>query len=132
MLIRVVAIIFKNEFDEILVFKRGQDTSYCPGMYHLLAGKIDEGEIPRETLGREVFEEIQVKDFKVVREFPMYPDVWEEDDYEIYLFEGFLNKDTEMVLDREHEFCKWMKPSEVKELDCTPALLRDMEVMGLR
>ncbi len=53
-----VSAFLKNDKGEYLFLKRSNDSSWAPSMFDLPGGKMEWGEHPLDTLGRELMEEI--------------------------------------------------------------------------
>jgi 8-oxo-dGTP pyrophosphatase MutT (NUDIX family) len=97
----------------ILLLRRAKDVRLFPGHWHGPAGKIEEGESPKQTIIREAFEEIGVKvdpflGAVVVNKAPNFNHtelIWKE----IGLF--FVVKDSEEVPMRKephlHDAMEW-------------------------
>lgn len=58
---------------KVLMLKRPDDARSFPGVWSLVAGKIDKGELPAETARRELMEETKIQVFNPDRtEMPVY------------------------------------------------------------
>jgi 8-oxo-dGTP diphosphatase len=57
----IVAAIILNEKGEVLLQKKDLDYHWFPGYWGFFGGEIKSGEIPRDALKRELFEELRCK-----------------------------------------------------------------------
>lgn len=113
-----VAVFLVWERDGRYLFSKRKNTGYCDGFYTIPAGHIDEGEVPRVALVREVEEEIglhiNVDDLEFVHS------LYSKDQYTHYYFK--LRKESQGYggepFNREPEKCdelRWALPQELKE-----------------
>lgn len=105
------------EDGKILCAQRGADKS-LPLLWEFPGGKIEDGELPQEALRREIQEEMKCD-----------VEIGEQVEHTVYEYNfGIVHlttfycylKSGEPIL-TEHEAIKWLKPSELAELDWAPA-----------
>ncbi|MDR0846153.1 MAG: (deoxy)nucleoside triphosphate pyrophosphohydrolase [Lactobacillales bacterium] len=126
-LIKVVgAIIIKD--DEILCAQRGYEKS-LPGLWEFPGGKIEQNETPREALKRELVEELHID---VQPDEQPFETTTYEYDFGIIELTTFICEitDNQQPILTEHIAIKWLKPSELNELDWAPADLPAVEKLG--
>lgn len=118
--VRVVAAVIKaeNEQDEPIIFATQRGYGDFKGGWEFPGGKIEEGETPQEALVREIKEEldteISVGELIDTIEYD-YPTFHLSMD--CFLCE-IVNGD--LVL-KEHEAARWLKKTELNEVDWLPA-----------
>lgn len=52
------ALVILRKGDDILLIKRSQNAWFAPGLYSLVGGRVEQGENFRQTLVREIYEEV--------------------------------------------------------------------------
>ncbi|MFD0682421.1 MULTISPECIES: (deoxy)nucleoside triphosphate pyrophosphohydrolase [unclassified Paenibacillus] len=113
----VVGAVIVNESGEILCALRSQQMS-LPGLWEFPGGKIEPGEEPRDTLVREIKEEllcdIGVGDLivDIVHEYPTI---------KVRLITYFAKITSGMPLATEHEKLRWVYRTELLSLNWAPA-----------
>ena len=54
------ALVILRKGDDIALLKRADNARFAPGLYSLIGGRVEEGENFRQTLVREIYEEVGV------------------------------------------------------------------------
>lgn len=116
-------IVLLNDNKEILLLKRSDKTTWEPGKWSLVGGKIDLGENAEQAAIRECGEEtgLTIKGNKLIYCFTM-----KEDDYEVNFFIG-VSEGSDVRLNGEHTEYKWCKPNDIPELETVPNLLGEIK-----
>ena len=116
-------IVLLNDNKEILLLKRSDKTTWEPGKWSLVGGKIDLGENAEQAAIRECGEEtgLAIKGNKLIYCFTM-----KEDDYEVNFFIG-VSEGSDVRLNGEHTEYKWCKPNDILELETVPNLLGEIK-----
>lgn len=125
--IEVVAAIIVHE-NKILCVQRGENKlDYISNKYEFPGGKIEFGESQKETVKREILEELKMQidvqeEFMTVRH--QYPDF-------IITMHSFICKcgNPKLTL-TEHIDFKWLKPNELEKLDWAAADIPIMEKLS--
>lgn len=121
----VGAILIKDQ--RILCAQRGGEKSLAY-LWEFPGGKIEAGETAQEALKRELSEELKIS-------VDLTPDIFDSSAYEYDFGRVHLTtiicqlKEGEPFL-TEHEAIKWLKPSELKDLDWAPADLPAVEKLS--
>ncbi len=121
----VGAILIKDQ--RILCAQRGGEKSLAY-LWEFPGGKIEAGETAQEALKRELAEELKIS-------VDLAPDIFDSSAYEYDFGRVHLTtiicqlKEGEPFL-TEHEAIKWLKPSELKDLDWAPADLPAVEKLS--
>jgi hypothetical protein len=113
MISTVSSVVFVN--GEILMLRRPDDVASFPGMWSLVAGKIEPNEEPEDAAVREIFEETGLKvDSPAASLSPIFVRegnvVWK-----VYPF-LFIQDSTDVALNGENLEYKWVLPSEIEEM----------------
>ena len=111
-----VSAFLKNKNGEYLFLKRSEDSSWAPSIFDLPGGKMEWGEHPLDTLGRELLEEIgtvasnitfagmqtRITELKNVK-------------YHVLKLYYFGTISTDVKLNDEHQSFKWFTIKEALE-----------------
>lgn len=126
--VAVLAIIVKN--GKLLAMKRSKNKKVAPGVWEVVSGRLEHGEIPLEGLKREIEEETTLKvqvqeapfDVYVTRygEAPMLALV-----YQANYIEG------EVKLSEEHEAFEWMDMETFSQKCPLKKLVHSMQKINL-
>ncbi len=116
-MINVVAAILINDNNKILIAKRKKEKN-LGGYWEFPGGKVEKGEIPEESLIRELKEEMHV-DIKINRYFSS--NVHNYGNFKINLI-GFIGKiiNGKIVL-KDHDEYKWVSVEELLGFHLAPA-----------
>ncbi|MBD0834477.1 (deoxy)nucleoside triphosphate pyrophosphohydrolase [Aestuariibaculum suncheonense] len=122
--VNVVAAIIRHD-DKILCVQRGENKlSYISKKYEFPGGKIEEGETLEDTIIREIKEELEM-DIKTEKPFitvnHQYPD------FHLTMHTFICSCEDPTLTLTEHINYKWLKPSELKDLDWAAADIPIME-----
>lgn len=123
--IEVAGAVIRNERGEILCAKRSEQMSQ-PGCWEFPGGKIEPGEDPRETLRREIREELgcEVEVFDLVADAKhAYPGVV----VRLMTYEARITRG--VAQPKEHERLAWLPVSQIAGLRWAPADLPTVEVL---
>lgn len=135
----IVAAVIRNEKGEIFLCKMREDRGVFPGQWVLPGGGIEEGERMDEALHREIWEETGLKideiepfQFRDDQRKKLYADGTSEELYMIYLTFTAKAVTTKPKINDEHEAYRWVRPTELNELDVISEPTREVfEKMGL-
>jgi len=125
---QVVTCIMLNDEDKILVLKRSNRVKTYKGMWGGIAGYIEKDEEPYDTALKEIREEagLEEKDVSFVKQLDpvIFTDFYEGErfDWEIYPFLFKSEKKSKVHIDWEHSECRWITPTELKNLETVPHL----------
>jgi len=104
-----LTVIFNNE-GKVLIVKRSEKTNWCPNFWAIVGGKMEKGELPDESLVREVYEETSIKLNKYkLKKIIKYNNIIE------YLYLGKVDDDF-VELNDEHTDYKWATIEDIKIL----------------
>ena len=110
---------FMNSFGKVLVLQRGRKDKQF-GLWGIPGGKLDEGETPRESLSREIFEETDVatsQDSFVFLNKALLENSF-DGTYVLYLYYlDLLNRPSISINKDEHLSCQWVTLDEFESLD---------------
>jgi 8-oxo-dGTP diphosphatase len=125
--IEVVAAIIVYD-SKILCVQRGENKlDYISKKYEFPGGKIESGESPKETIKREILEELKMEidvqeEFMTVRH--QYPD------FTITMYSFICKCDSPNLTLTEHVDFKWLKTNELEKLDWAAADIPIMEKLS--
>jgi len=125
----IASAVIKNEKDEILLLQRSKESSFSEH-WQLPEGKLETGEKPQEALARELREEIGAE--TVSLELHSVNATQLEAKGTKYLafriiFDAKIKVDR-IKLSNEHLDYKWVKKTEVKDLDLLPGTLEASQI----
>lgn len=111
--------------ERILMLKRPEKCHSFPGRWSLVAGRVEEGEDPKDTARREIMEETRISVGEPDR---CLPPVYTREGSTLWKVYPFLFKvkDVEPVLNEENEAFKWVSPEDVPSVahvDGTPEVV---------
>jgi len=111
------AIIINN--DKVLCVQRGKNKlDYISNKFEFPGGKIEPGELPSQTVVREILEELNMT-IKVEKEFLTvehnYPD------FHLKMYSYICSSNTNEVELSEHISYKWLRKNELGQLDWAAA-----------
>lgn len=115
-----IGIIFNTD-SKFLVLKRSETDDWMPNKWSLPGGNIEKGETPEIAFMREVKEESGLNITKAKHLFNKL-----ENNYNIYFMASFLENNDSVKISFEHNDFKWVRLSEVKNMDCVPNLFNDI------
>ncbi len=120
-LVAVTAII-KNQYNKILVVKRGANEIAYAGKWAYPGGKVEKGETIMQALKREILEEvgIEIEDYKELLQD--YTFVKPDGNNVVGLNFLVRAKNTEVKLSEEFQDYKWVNLSELMGLDRIPEI----------
>lgn len=121
----VVGAVIVNEEQKILCALRSQTMS-LPGMWEFPGGKIEKGELPQESLVREIKEELgcDIKVGKLISDSIFdYPTV------RVRLITYFASIVNGLPTANEHEELRWVALDELTSLNWAPADLPTIEAL---
>jgi len=113
-IIKVVSSALLNKEGRILLLQRPDDARSFSGRKSLVAGKIENGEVPEEAAPREIFEETQIR---VSKSAASLPPIYVREGgiiWEVYPF-LFRIEDQAPVLNKENVRFEWILPDEIKK-----------------
>lgn len=119
--VRIINAIFKSQDERVLLFKRSENSTYFPGFYHILSGKLIVDENYIDGLRREIQEEtgIVINKDDIVGESDLEYSKWDGKVFEIKKFCLKFNDDRDIVLNEEHSEYRWVKRDEIGILKTT-------------
>lgn len=128
--LKIIAAIFIKD-NKILLLKRTKERRSYPCKWNVLSAKIEEGEEPKECLGREIEEEIGITKHKVLKEGEPYIDVQKEGKWLVYpylcsIIEGVIKLDK-----KEHDKYEWVSISDLDKYDLVPGIKSDLKALGI-
>ena len=105
-------VIVENAAGEILMLQRNSTDAIEPSKFGLAGGKIEEGETPEEAAKRELFEEtgIEAEGLEPINQYT------NPDGTISHYFKATTPAETVTLTD-EHEGMKWVKPTELAEME---------------
>ncbi len=108
-----------NENGQILILRKIPKIKQKFEPYWDLPGGRIEGENPKETLAREVFEELGVKTLKILKIYDAaianFRINGDKDGLFFVIYKCSLEKDTVLKLSEEHDQYKWIDKNEIKD-----------------
>lgn len=114
---------------KVLILKRGSAAPTYPKIWDTLGGHVSERESAEDCMRREAKEEcgldVEIKKSGRVYE---YVDSYGRSIVIPYLLES---ESDEVKLSSEHIEYKWIKPEEIKDLECVPDLKESCRLFGL-
>lgn len=124
-----VAVIIKNEQDQILLVKRGPKTIYEVGFWENAGGEVDSGETLEEAAMRECREEIGTS-IKILKK--LYCDIHKTcgGDWEITLFIGKNLADPQIIDCEECEELGWFDRHQLENLPLTTSARANFVRLG--
>ena len=128
--LRIIAAVFLNESNELLLLKRTEKRKSYPGKWNVLSAVLEENETPKDCLDREVEEELGTTSHKVLEEAEPYLDIQKEGSW---LVRPFLCKiEGEIKLDpKEHDEFRWVPLDQIDKFDLVPGVKKDLQALGL-
>lgn len=116
-----VGALIQDNKGAFLVVKRADNDDFYPGFWELPGGGVDYGELPQESLKREIQEEcglaVEVLYPLVVNTYTMPVEKDEVQRIEITFLCKSENEDQEVVLSNEHSEYRWITKEEIKDFD---------------
>lgn len=96
--------------NKVLILKRGESAPWCPNLWSLAGGMVDEGETPLEAILREVYEETKINPNDVA---------YMKDYNNWHVFTGTTDyKQTD--LEMENQQLDWVYKEELDDYDFVP------------
>ena len=122
---RIVTSFIKNN-NKILILKRSNKVRSMKGLWSGISGMIENGEIPIERAKIEIFEEVGIKEDKIVlikklEKIKISSPQYENHEWEVfsYLFE---TAKTKIKLNWENSDFRWINHDELKKYETVPSL----------
>jgi len=122
----VSCILFRK--GKILLLKRSNKVSTYKGFWGVIAGYVEEDEIPEETAYKEIKEEVGIEknDVKLLKKMEPVSIVDEYEnkkyDWRIHPFLFELKRDIGIRVDWEHVGYKWIEPKNIVKFKTVPCL----------
>lgn len=127
------ALIELNTSGKILLIQRAKNLDWHPGEWEICYGRIDQFEGIESGLKREVFEELGIRNLKIVKVLR----VW-------HMFRGSKKAENELIgityhcrtitesikLSKEHSNYRWVLPSEALELIRNEGIREDINMFN--
>lgn len=129
--IKIISVIFINNFGKILLLKRSIDVKSYRGKWNVISGTLKKGEDPKKCLKREIKEEIGITKYKIIKSGKPYIDKQKEG---VWLVYPFLLKvlNSKIKLNRkEHDEYKWVLVNDLDKYDYVPGIKSDFKILGL-
>lgn len=128
---KIIAGVFVNKENKILILKRTEKRRSFPGKWNFLSAIIEKGETPKDCLIRETTEEIGDIEYEIVRQGEAWVDKYKEGDFLVYPFLCKFKKGKIKLDRREHDALKWISVSDLDKYDHIPGMKGDLEALGL-
>lgn len=109
----IIAAHFINDNNELLILKRAPDKKVYPNKWDVVAGKIEDGEMPIKALHREVEEEIGINNFIILEEKEEQY-TFAELSYHVHLYLCKILEE-KIILNKEHTEWKWVTLEQLKK-----------------
>jgi 8-oxo-dGTP diphosphatase len=109
-----VKALFQRENGEVMIAKSARDE-----YWELPGGKVEFGEQPEETLRREAEEELEIKDFEILRPLNLFSfEAKDSDGHWSFVVAVYLCRlyNEDLKLSDEHEETRWVKPENIREM----------------
>jgi 8-oxo-dGTP diphosphatase len=128
---KVISIFIENEEGKILFLHRRKDLKFHPDYWHVVGGHIEEDEDPKETMKRELKEELDLDDFELVKgpEFIIDKDTRNDMEFHVWLF-VIKPKGEITILPEEHDDHKWVNSTDMKDYNIVPGLILNLKKLG--
>jgi len=110
-----------DDADRVLLLRRTWDRTHAAGKWHVLAGHIEEGETPEETLKRELKEELDVSEFEILTRSEPYVDAHGDEAFHVHVFKVLIHQQITVNPDK-HDQSIWVEPKNIKHYDTMPYL----------
>ena len=120
-MICVINCVLVNEKDEILLLRRTKDRKHSAGKWHVIAGHIEKGETPEQTLKREMMEEAGITNFTILKTGKPIVVSDGQEDYEVHTFIAKTSQPLN-IDPREHDLHEWVTADKIKSHDIQPWL----------
>ena len=129
---KVIAVFFQNRKGEILLVRRseGDKNRMRPLKWHCVSGTVEEGETYLECFNREVKEEVGLVNCEIDRSV-VFQNLYGREMFEVFLALCKLGKGDKIQLTKEKLEYKWVVIADIKDWDITPAVIIDLEKIGL-
>jgi len=123
--------VLENDRNEILLLKRGQHTSFGPGMWGFSSGHIEQDESPEACSLRELREEIGGRiNVQLLRSIGPVRDSFYGGVYEIHLYHyRWLNG--EIQLNHEHTEYAWVSKEDFRNYSVMDGIDEDIHYFGI-
>ncbi len=121
-----VITVFVEYRGKILLLKRSSQVATYKNKWNCVAGYIDDLKPIKEKVLEELQEELSltkqnIESIFVGKSYKFFDKAINKT-WIIFPVLAKLKKETEIILDWEHESCKWIKPEEILSLDTVPSL----------
>lgn len=129
-MICVINCVLVNEKGEILLLRRTKDRKHSAGKWHVIAGHIEKGETPEQTLKREMMEEASITNFIILKAGKPIVVSDGKEDYEVHMFVAKTSQ--QLNIDPgEHDLWEWVTVDKIKNYDVQPWLKTNLAAVDI-
>lgn len=118
---RIVNALIVNEEGRILLLKRPEENRYFGGYYHIISGKLNEGEGFDIGLIREAKEELgcDISACRIIELGDFEYTEWDGETWEMKPFLVFVEEGLDIDLNEEHTECLWIEIEDIEDFPIT-------------
>lgn len=117
------AIFNKNKF---LIIKRSNKTRGEHGFWEFPGGRMEFGETPEETLGRELLEEVGLK-VEIIKPLNSWSFFRDENTQIVGITYLCKAVSSEVILSEEHVDCAWVTFEDIRNYNIKPSIIEQIE-----